>query len=108
MKIPNYWGKKPVTHKYYSFLIGLTDGMPDCMFFLHDVKLPAESPKHALRMYDLLLNPQLKKKKVTFDFSQPVGSVRRIVEYEPVKFFGHTVVQFKILRHINIDASPLV
>lgn len=103
MKFPSFWQKQNNPYKYYSFLNGLNDGMPDCMFILDDVKLPALDVKHALRMYEILKYPKMKTKKPVFNFTQPPVYVRRVIEYELVKTRGHTIWQFKVLRNINID-----
>ena len=101
-RLPKFWKKAPNEFLYYSFLTGLDD-MPKIMFILHDIKLPATSPEHALRLYEVLRHPKMNQKTPQYNFTDTPTFVRRVLEFAPVRFKGHIIIQFKLLRDINVD-----
>ena len=96
--------KTPNPHRsYYSFWLGERDA-PRSKWVLSDVKIPAQSPLHALYMYAYLHQWKPRKQKAPTLSDVWIGQVQRIVEYEKRSEKGCTVVVF---RQVKVWRNPL-
>jgi hypothetical protein len=85
--------------QYYSFWLGEPNA-PRSQWVLNDLKIPAQSPLHALymRCFAHQWKAGKAKPKAPTLSDAWVESVQRIVEYEKVLERGCTVVQFRRVR----------
>lgn len=90
--------------RYYSFWLGEPNA-PRSKWVLNDLKIPAQSPLHALYMRCFAHQWKAGKPQAPTLSDAWVESVRRIVEYEKVLEKGCTVVVF---RRVRVHRNPLV
>jgi hypothetical protein len=95
--------KLPTNLQYYSFWLGEPDA-PRSQWILNDLKIPAQSPLHALYMRCFAHGWKARKSKAPTLSDMWVQSVQRIVEYEKVREQGCTVVVF---RRVRVHRNPL-